>query len=87
MKIKDRLPFVPAKESTRMAFVCLDGIQSERPESIVVGISMLFTQMCESLGLDPTQMINASQRRSRDDDTFFQRELKALDDYFKGEFR
>lgn len=85
MNIKDRLPFVPAMEAVRGAFLALDRIQTERPETIVTGVSMLFTQMCAALNLDPTQLINASQRRAADQDTFFQRELKALDAYFKGE--
>lgn len=85
MRTRDLLPFVPARQATRIAFAALDGVQVEPPQEIVCGISLLFTQICKSLNLDPSQMINAAERRLKDDDTYFQREVKALDDYCKGQ--
>lgn len=85
MRTKDQIPFVPASEATRCAYACLDVVQSERPPAFVAGVALLFTQMCASLGLDPSQMIDASNRRINHDDTFHKRELKAMNDFFKGE--
>lgn len=86
-KITDKLPFVPAQEAVRSAFLVLQGIQSQRPENQVAGIAMAFSTMCRALELDPSQLIDAAYRRSADDDTFFKRELKALTDYFQGEVK
>lgn len=87
MRTKDKLPFVPAATATRVAYTFLDVAQTEKPHDFVVGLSLLFTQMCRSLELDPSQLINASERRISTDDTFFKREIKAMDDFFKGEFK
>ena len=85
MRTKDLIPLVPAGEATRVAYALLDVVQTEKPPSFVAGVSLLFTQMCQSLGLDPSQLIDASRRRINHDDTAYKREIKAMDDFFKGE--
>lgn len=87
MRTRDKLPLVPAATATRVAYTFLDVAQTEMPQDFVVGLSLLFTQMCRSLELDPSQLINASERRLSNDDTFFKREIKAMDDFFKGEMK
>jgi hypothetical protein len=84
--VRDKLPFVPAGISSRVAFAALDGVQvAFRPEEQVAGIAVLFVAFCDGLGIDHSQLIDATRRRMNHDDTFFKRELKALRDYIQGE--
>lgn len=83
--VRDKLPHVPASTASRIAFASLDSIQTERPEDQVAGVAVLFLAMCEGLGLDINQVLDATSRRMNHDDTFFKREIKALRDYVKGE--
>lgn len=85
MRVQDQIGFVPAETAVRSAFAALNGIQSDPFAHRVAGISLLFTQMCDVLNLDPSQLIDASRRRAKHDDTFFKREVKALTDYFQNE--
>ena len=85
--VKDKLPFVTAEAGVRAAFASLDSIQALRPEEQVAGVGVLFGAMCAGLGLDPSQVLDASYRRMAQDDSFHKREVKALRDYVQGELR
>lgn len=84
---RDVLHSLHCHAATTGAYAALDGIQGLRPEQQVAGIALLFTEMCEGLSLDPSDLINQSQRRARDDDNFAQTEMRSLRAYIQGELK
>lgn len=86
---RDRLHSLPYFAATNSAFAALDGIQSMPPEQQVGGVAVLFTEFCDGLGLDPSEVIDQSRRRAAaaiNSDAITQRtEMKALRAYIKGE--
>lgn len=86
---RDQLHNLDAWTAVRAAFAALDGIQALAPIHQVVGVALLFTAMCDGLGIDPSEIINQSRRRAVDslnDDGLTQRtEMRALNAYVQGE--
>ena len=87
MSAKDRLSVVPASEAVRAAFVALDTLQTSPPAYQVAAISVLFKEFSEGLGISPSELLDKARRWTADNDTFFQREVKALRDYVQQEVR
>ncbi len=83
--LRSYIPNVSAHSGVRAAFAALDSIQGLRPEEQVVGVATLFTALCDTCGLDPSQLIDASRRRLRDDDNFVYTEVRALNEYIRKE--
>lgn len=87
MSIKDKLCFVSASDAVRVAYAGIDRLQGERPEHQVAAVCILFKEFSEQLGISPSELIDRASRMANDNDTFFQRELKALRDYITQELR
>lgn len=82
----DRLALVGPVETLRAVFGLLDFNQSFRPEAQVAAAGVLFTALCDELGIDPSQLIDASRRRMRDhQDIVHAREVNSLRAYIRGE--
>lgn len=69
------------------AFTALDGVQSLPPHLQVVGVAILFRQLCIRLNLDISQVLNAAQRVTHDGDSNFTAHLRALNDYIDNELK
>lgn len=69
------------------AFVALDGVQSLPPHLQVVGIAVLFREMCLRLGLDKAQVLNAAERVSHDANSHFGQHMQALHSYIDNELK
>jgi hypothetical protein len=69
------------------AFTALDGVQSLPPHMQVVGVSVLFREMCVRLKLDINQVLNAAERMARDADSNYSFHLGALHAYIDNEVR
>jgi hypothetical protein len=86
---RDLLNSVPYYAATTAAFAALDGIQSMPPAQQLAGVALLFTEMCDGVGIDPSEIIDQSRRRARNAlsaDSLTQRtEMKSLKAYVKGE--
>lgn len=87
MDVKQKVNFVPAGEAVRVAYAALNTLQAERPEHQVVGLAVLFTVVSAELGISPSELINKAERMVAHNDTFFQREVKALRDYTREELK
>lgn len=83
--LKSDLPNVSAHKAVMSGYAALDSIQGLPPAEQVAGAALLFTAMCDVCGLDPSQLINASLRRLKDDDNFVYSEVRALNEYIKRE--
>lgn len=86
---RDQLNSVPYFGATTAAFAALDGIQSMLPAQQVIGVAMLFTEFCDGLGLNPSELIDQSRRRAaialNSDAITHRTEMRSLKAYVKGE--
>jgi hypothetical protein len=64
---KDRLSMVPRHQAADAAHLALFGIQDERPEVQLLGISVLFAAFCHRCQLDPELMHHVGRKVLRDD--------------------
>lgn len=69
------------------AFTALDGVQMLEPHMQVIGLSVLFREMCVRLNLDVSQVLNAAERISRDADSHYTLHLRALHAYIDNEIK
>lgn len=69
------------------AFTALDGVQSLPPHMQVVGVAVLFREMCIRLGLDKAQVLNAAERIAHDADSHYTHHLRALHAYIDNELK
>lgn len=84
---KDKLNSSNPKQTIDAAYAALSSIQDRPAHVIVAGISVLFVELAEQTGIGVSELVSKAQRISRDGDTFFDREVKALRDYVKGELK
>lgn len=84
---RDQLNSVVSFHAVEAAYAALSAIQAMPKHKQVMGAAVLFTVICEELGMEPSELINKAQRVAKDADGFFTREMKALRDYVKGELR
>lgn len=69
------------------AFTALDGVQSLPPHLQVVGVAVLFQEMCKRLNLDISQVLDAATRIAKDADSNYSFHLGALHDYIDNEVK
>lgn len=69
------------------AFTALDGVQSLPPHMQVIGVAVLFREMCIRLNLDKSQVLNAAERIAHDADSHFSHHLSALHAYIDNEIK
>ena len=69
------------------AFVTLDGVQTLPPHMQVIGVSLLFREMCIRLNLDISQVLNAAERIAHDADSNYSFHLGALHAYIDNEIK
>lgn len=69
------------------AFTVLDGVQGLPPHQQVVGVAVLFQEMCKRLNLDISQVLNAAERIARDADSHYSHHLGALHAYIDNEVK
>lgn len=82
----DKLNAVSPTASVQAAFVMLDFAQSLSAPAQVAGAAVLFTALCDTLQLDPSQLIDAARRRMRDhQEQLHAREVDSLRAYIRGE--
>jgi hypothetical protein len=87
MSLRDR---IMARSSLRglkaPAFLLLDGLQrTEDPATQLDALSLTFTAICQSAGLDPHELIIRSRRQLREADLTRNPEIEAIRDYAAGE--
>ena len=87
MNARNELPHVPAQVAVQVAFNAIDMVQGSRPGEQVAGVALLLYVMAQQLGLNVSDLMNQSQRRFDDANTYFKREAQALSDYINGELR
>lgn len=83
----DQIPFSDPTLVVRTAYAALSAVQAETPGHQVAGVALLLREMCDGLRLDLSQVLASAHRIASANDTFFQREVKALRDYVQGELR
>ena len=69
------------------AFTVLDGVQSLPPHMQVVGVAVLFREMCIRLNLDKGQVLDAAERIARDASSNYTHHLGALHAYIDNEIK
>jgi len=78
---------VSAETAVSVAFDTLNTIQKYDPADAVAGLFLLAYVVAQQRGLDVSELMNQSQRRFDDANTFFKREAQAISDYVNGEMR
>ena len=84
---RDQLNMVPAKDTIHAAYAALSGAQSFPPPQQVMGAAILFNEMCELLQLDPSEMLDKCRRVRINALDHYSIEMRALQDYIRGELR
>ena len=69
------------------AFTVLDGAQTLAPHLQVIGVAVLFREMCLRLNLEISQVLNAAERMSHDADSNYSHHLGALHAYIDNEVK
>lgn len=69
------------------AFTALDGVQSLEPHMQVMGLAVLFREMCIRLNLEVSQVLNAAERIAHDADSNYTVHLRALHAYIDNELK
>lgn len=69
------------------AFVALDGVQTLPPHMQVIGVSLLFRELCVRLNLDISQVLNAAERIAHDSNSNYSFHLGALHAYIDHEIK
>lgn len=70
------------------AFLIIDGMQrTPDPAAQVDALSLTFTAICQSAGLDPHELITRSRRQLREADATRNPEIEAIRDYAAGELK
>lgn len=87
MSTRDALNSLHPQVAVQAAYHIADRLQDHRPAAQIAGVALLLNELCAAVGLDAGEVINKSARMAKDADTFFNREVKALRDYIKGELR
>lgn len=87
MPLRLQVPFVSPKLSIQSSFATLDSIQGVPPAEQVAGVGVLFALFCDELGIDPSQLIDASRRRIVQASFEDERAVYGLKAYVRGEMR
>jgi hypothetical protein len=84
---KDQLDMVPAHHTIQTAYAALSGAQGHPQAEQVMGIAVLFHEVCTELRLDPSEMLDKARRVRRHAQDHFSNELRALGMYIEQEFK
>lgn len=88
---RDAYHSVPASSAVSCAYACLNTLQGYRPEVQVAGVAVLFNEIAQGLGMDPTALMEHAQRRAdftSQSDVITQRtEVRSIRAYVKGELK
>ncbi|QSI31449.1 hypothetical protein GNX71_18440 [Variovorax sp. RKNM96] len=84
----DSLNSVMPFSALHAAFTVLDAAQNiERPHLRVVGVAVLFNELCKRLGIDRGEMLNKADRIAKDADSNYTYHLRALHGYIDNELK
>lgn len=81
----DQVNSVPAHRTIQTAYAALSGAQADPVPMQVMGIAILFNEMCLALRLDPSEMLDKARRVARHAEDHFSIELRALREYLRKE--
>lgn len=81
------LSTIRAHQAVQAGYAMVSAAQVFTPAEQVAGIAVVFNEMAERLGVSVAELLDKARRIAAQDDTFFQREVKALRDYIDGELR
>ena len=81
----DQLNMVPAFHTIQTAYAALSGAQDSPPAQQVMGIAVLFHEVCTNLRLDPSEMLDKARRVHRHAEDHFSLELRSLHNYIREE--
>lgn len=84
---RDQLNMVPAHATLQTAYASLNGAQSAPTPQQVMGVAVLFHQLCVALSLDPSEMLDKARRVERHAQDHYSLELRALQQYIREEIR
>lgn len=82
---RDQLNMVPAHPTIQTAYAALSGAQDSPPAMQVMGIAVLFHEVCEALRLDPSEMLDKARRVKRHAQDHYSLELGSLHNYVREE--
>lgn len=82
---QDQLNMVPAWHTIQTAYGALSGAQGSPAPQQVMGVAVLFNEMCRELRLDPSEMLDKARRVVRHAEDHFSSERKALSMYINQE--
>lgn len=83
---RDQLNMVPAHPTIQTAYAALSGAQDSPAAMQVMGIAVLFHEVCMSLQLDPSEMLDKARRVRRHAEDHYSIELRAFSQYIQEEF-
>jgi len=83
--VLDKLSFTNPHDAVTAAYQQVSATQTMAPNLQVAGAAVLFINLCEGLGLNPSEVINKAQRLTTDADTFYTTTIRALREYIKQE--
>lgn len=87
MSTLDQINSMNASKAVQVAYFIASQLQDFTPAQQAAGAALFLNELCEQVPLDARAVLNKSARMAKDADTFYQREVKALRDYIKGELR
>lgn len=82
---KDKLNSINKRDAVTAAFVALDAVQNLAPHVQVAAVAVLFTAFADTTRIGVSELVDKARRITKDDDTYYQREVKALRDYIQQE--
>lgn len=80
---KTQIDMAPAFETVRTAYAAVSAMQGEPRGQQVMGIALLFRELTEALGLDPSEMLDKARRQARHAEDNYSLEIRALRAYIK----
>lgn len=83
---RDQLNMVPAWYTIQTAYAAVSAAQDSPKPQQVMGLVVLFYELCIRLQLDPSEMLDKARRLVRHAEDHHSLELEALRNYIKEEF-
>lgn len=84
---RDQINMVPAHPTVQTAYAALSGAQDSPPAMQVMGIALLFHELCRELRLDPGEMLDKARRMRRHAEDHYSLELRSLTNYIRNELK
>jgi hypothetical protein len=82
---RDQLNMVPAHSTIQTAYAALSGAQDSPAPMQVMGLAVLFHEVCRNLRLDPGEMLDKARRVCRHAEDHYSLELRSLHNYIREE--